>query len=353
MNERMGRRSFLRAGAAASVGAAIGSRLTEASSQQSASAQAKPGGQVIWANLLHLGFNMWYDWDVPELKGSYSIYKPDLRFDRGLWDDILKMMVQAGMNMVIIDLGDGVRYESHPEIAVKNAWTTAQLRAELAKIRKMGLEPIPKMNFSTTHDTWLGPYARCVSTDKYYAVCRELIAEVIKLFDKPRFFHLGMDEEDFANQKYQEYVVIRQYDLWWRDFLFYVEQVEKDGVRPWIWSDYSWHHPDLFFKKMPKSVLQSNWYYDTAFNKDVPYVKAYQDLDEHGYEQVPTGSNWTSPKNFGMTVEYCQQHIAAERLLGFMQTTWKPTLEACRQRHMEAIDQVAEASAGFRSAKKR
>ncbi len=73
---------------------------------------------------------------------------------------------------------------------------------------------------------------------------------------------------------------------------------------------------------------------------------------EHGYDQVPTGSNWTRPTNFGLTVEYCRQHIPAERLLGFMQTTWKPMLEECRQRHMEAIDQAAEAIAAFNAARK-
>ena len=80
-----------------------------------------PGG-------LHLSMNMWCDWDAPELKGDDSIYRPELRFDRSLWDDLLKKMQQAGMNMVVIDLGDGVKYESHPEIAVKGAWSTAELR---------------------------------------------------------------------------------------------------------------------------------------------------------------------------------------------------------------------------------
>lgn len=337
MTDEINRRQFLKVGAAASIGAAVGSKLT-ATAAAAETTQKAP--KMIWANLVHLSFNMWYDWPAPELKGRYGIYDPNLRFDRTMWDDILQKMVQAGMTMVIIDLGDAVKYQSHPEIAVKGAWSVDELRKELARIRKMGLEPIPKLNFSTTHDAWLAKYSRCVSTDAYYGVCRDLIAEVIGLFDKPRFFHLGMDEENYPNQKYHEYVVIRQYDLWWRDFLFYVEQVEKGGSRPWMWSDYAWDHPDLFFKKMPKSVLQSNWYYGT-FEKDSVAIKTYQALDEHGYDQVPTGSNWTTPKNFGLTVDYCTKHIAPERLLGFMQTSWKPTLEACRKLNIEAIEQVA------------
>ena len=117
--------------------------------------------------------------------------------------------------MVIIDLGDAIQYESHPEIAVKGAWTTDKLRTELAKMRKSGIEPIPKLNFATTHDIWMGEYSRMVSTTKYYSVCRDLISEVIDLFDRPRFFQLGMDEETAEHQRRQDYAVIRQNDLWW------------------------------------------------------------------------------------------------------------------------------------------
>jgi hypothetical protein len=206
----------------------------------------------------------------------------------------------------------------------------------------MGLEPIPKLNFSTTHDAWLGPYSRCVSTDAYYAVCRDLIAEVCAIFDSPRFFHLGMDEESAAYQTHQEYVVVRQHGLWWSDFYFLLEQVEKAGSRAWIWSDYLWRHPVEFFANMPKLVVQSNWYYGTTFGKDALPVKAYRDLEKHGYDQIPTGSNWTYQDNFERTVAYCRKRISPERLLGFLQTPWKPTLVAEKQHHLQAIELVGK-----------
>src|SRR5690606_5787590 len=99
------------------------------------------------------------------------------------------------------------------------------------------------------------PYARQVSTPAYYAVCRDLIAEVCELFDQPRLFHLGMDEETFAHQRYYAYAVVRQHDLWWHDLHFLVNEVERQNVRAWIWSDYVWHHPELFWKQMPRSVM--------------------------------------------------------------------------------------------------
>ena len=298
---------------------------------------------MIKSYLLHLGYNMWADHDVSDWHSGYTSPKPYLRCDKELWDDVLDKMVDIGMNMVIIDLGEGVRYESHPELAVEGSWTGEQLRTELARIRGLGLEPIPKLNFSATHDTWLGDYHRMVSTETYYRVCSDLIAEVIDLFDTPRFFHLGMDEETARHQRRHEYVVIRQHDLWWNDFYFLVDQVEQRDVRSWIWSDYIWDHQEVFLKKMPHSVLQSNWYYGDDFGPEVAYAKAYLELEAHGYDQVPTGSNWSKAENFGLTVDFCRQHIAPERLLGFMQTVWYPTLEECRDRHMEALDLVAKA----------
>ena len=298
--------------------------------------------ELIWAYLLHLSFNMWADREADNIP-EYCIARPYLRLDISLWNDILKKMVDVGMNMVVIDLGDAIKYESHPEIAVRDAWTVERLKDELSRIREMGLEPIPKLNFSASHDAWLGPYSRCVSTDTYYEVCRDLISEVIEIFDKPRFFHLGMDEETPQHQRHYRYVVVRQYDLWWHDLYFLFKCVEKGGSRPWIWSDYLWRHPEEFFNKMPKTVIQSNWYYGSKFSKRIKYVKAYLDLEEHGYYQIPTGSNCTVPENFQRTVIYCKRHISPEHLLGFLQTSWKPTLEKYRQQHMQAIELAGEA----------
>lgn len=305
---------------------------------------------VIWANLLHLSFNMWCDRALPELEPNYTCYKPDLRFDEPTWREILRRMAGAGFTMVVLDLGDGVRYESHPEIAVRGAWSPARLRRELDRVRHLGLEPVPKLNFSTCHDAWMGPYSRRVSTPEYYRVCADLIAEVAELFGHPRFFHLGMDEETAHHQRRFEYVVLRQHDLWWRDLLFLAAEVRKAGVRPWVWSDYVWNHREEFLARMPKGVLQSNWYYGESFSRRLDHVKAYLDLEAAGFDQVPTGSNWSTPLNFGRTVSFGRSHISGRRLKGFLQTPWKPTLPACMERHIAAIDQGAAARLRFERA---
>lgn len=351
------RRHFIRQMAAAGLATSLPGALF-----------AQPGKEngKIWANLLHLSYNMWEDF-VPlnyrdenfkcttcqEAREWAHGYRTSLTFDDATWDTLLKDMSAAGMNMVVIDLGDAIQYESHPEIAVKNAWTVDKLRSELAKMRKLGLEPIPKLNFATTHDIWLGEYSRMVSTKTYYTVCRDLISEVIDLFDRPRYFHLGMDEETAHYQRRHNYAVIRQNDLWWGDLYFYIGEVEKKGVRPWIWSDYGWLNSEVFFRKMPKSVLQSNWYYGVKFDLDTlsenarRYVEFYQELEDHGFDQVPTGSNHSNEQNMELTVDYCKQVVDPSRLLGFMTAPWRPTLAPCLDRHKEAIAQMGRALKKF------
>lgn len=308
----------------------------------------KSSDNKIWACLLHLSFNMWEEFISPHR--PFRGFRPDLRLSESLWNDAIEAMAKQKMNMIVIDLGDAVEYESHPEIVVRNAWSVTKLRKELDRLRKMGLEPIPKLNFSAAHDTWLKSYSRMVSTEKYYTVCKDLIAEVYTLFNKPRFFHLGMDEETIGHQTHYNYAMVRENDVWWGDFYFLIGEVEKLGCRPWIWADYVWHHPEMFFENMPKSVIQGNWYYGEKFNltplngSDNSAVRAYIDLEANGYDQIPTGSfHADNEKSILNTIDFCSSHIDHSRLLGFLQTFWKPTIEENRERILNGIDLAGKA----------
>lgn len=151
-----------------------------------------------------------------------------------------------------------------------------------------------------------------------------------------------------------DYTVVRQNDLWWGDLYFYISEVTKRGIRPWIWSDYVWDKPDKFFKMMPKSVIQSNWYYRENFdlkqsnNSNVKCINAYISLEKEGYDQIPTGSHdQDNPKSIGNTVEFCSQHIDDKRLIGFLQTLWMPLIEKFRPPIIRGIDLIGEARRNY------
>jgi len=311
-----------------------------------------------WAYLIHLGYNMWFEEDAkknPLADGyaeDYCNASSKLRFDKDVWDELIDNMSEAGINMLVIDLGEGVRYESHPEIAVEGSLSVEELYRELQVIRSKGIIPIPKLNFSAAHDEWMGEYSRCVSSRKYYEVCKDLINEVIEIFDTPPYFHLGMDEETNIHQLHNRYAVIRHGDQWWHDLYYLAGIVGKKGVRPWVWSDYIWNHEEEFLRKMPKEILQSNWYYSGAFTRETDRLRAYNVLSDHGYDQIPAGSNWSCQWNFEGTVNYCLDTCDNDLIKGFMQTVWRPTVREVRFRHLEAIDIVRQVKKNYISKNK-
>ena len=341
------RRNFIRNLSAAGLGSCLPNFPVPGASKANSSLNLIYP-EKIWGCLLHLGTNMWLDYmpaDNPEIG-----FDPFLRFDEEVWNTSVDKMVEQGLNLAVIDLADGIQYESHPEIPVKNAWPVQKLRDEIGRLRKKGIEPVPKLNFSACHDAWMGIYSRMVSTKKYYDVCRDLIAEVCEIFDTPPFFHLGMDEENAGNQWNYNYVVVRQRDLWWGDFYFLIGEVEKHGSRPWIWADYSWNNPEDFFRKMPRSVVQSNWYYEESFDEKtakkewLKALKAYEELENQGYDQIPSGSSFFNhDENMLGTVKHAKNIIGDERLMGFLQIPWKMTLRKNKEAILTGIEQLGTA----------
>jgi hypothetical protein len=191
-----------------------------------------------------------------------------------------------------------------------------------------------------------------LSPTPYYNVCRDVIDEVCEVF-KPRHFHLGMDEETAQNQIRQNHCTVRQYDLWWHDLYFLFDCVERHNARPWVWSDYGWHNEELFFQKMPKEVMQQNWYYADVFDPDTlgeaarTHLLFFDKLSERGYDQVPTGSVWSKRENFEGLVRYGKEHIDPATLKGFMQSAWERTDPAWMHVHRAGAETLAAAKSWY------
>ena len=313
---------------------------------------------MIWSALLHLGTNMWRDKDAPidpddihRFRDSHVFWCDDLRFDLDVFHRITEKLPGMGVNTLLIDVGDGVHYDSHPEIGVNGALTPDELRAEVRRLRSLGLEPVPKLNFASSHDAWLGQYERMLSTDIYRAVVGDLIHEVCEIFEKPKYLHLGMDEENERLQRNFDIAVIRQHDLWWHDLYYFVECVEKNNARAWVWSDYIWNHTEEYLAKMPKTVVQNNWYYSNQFeNADEKYaarLKSFELLDKHGFDQVPAGSTFSYTDNFELLTKYSKEHVSPEHLIGMMHTVWERIDNGWMDKHKLAEKNIADAKKWF------
>ena len=73
-------------------------------------------------------------------------------------------------------------------------------------------------------------------------------------------------------------------------------------------------------------------------------LRAFRELDEAGFDQMPCATNWNNRENMGQVVDYCLKHIAPERLLGFLFTPWEYTHpdEKTMKTHDEYFRIVAE-----------
>ena len=289
--------------------------------------------KLIWAYMMRISNHMWDDGTKETTHLMYlpaSKYKEENEVNLNTWDMMMKFLSERKYNMLLLDIGDGVRFDSHPEISAPDAWTKEFLKQKIDEARSLGLEVIPKLNFSTGHDTWLKEYRRMISTPIYYKVCADLIAEMCELFDHPRFFHLGLDEETAGAQRNFEMAIVRGAKLYWHDAFFLFGECEKNGARPWVWSDYYWKHPELFMQNMPREVLQSNWFYGEfkkydPLDKNYTYIKTYEDLDRAGYEQVLTGASYTFGYNGIQTVAHGKEKLTPELVKGYLTSPWNAT----------------------------
>ena len=322
------------------------------------SAKDKP---FVWAQLVHLSSNMWgNDGLSPEtVEDGEEVISKTLRCDDAVWKRVVDAVASSGANTLVIDIGDGLSYPSHPELAIEGSWSAEKLAAEVARIRSLGLEVVPKLNFSTTHDQWLKVYNRMVGTYKYYEVCRDVIADVCDVFGKVKLFHIGMNDEGMVQKRaFKGYGTFRNKGFWFEDVKFYAKELEKRGIRAWMWADLADEWAEEYVKRCPKSILQTVGYdydpFDEAGRKALGPVwsafwnarlKSFGKLDAAGFEVVAasTKRNADSTNVFAQVMKYAKSR-KLKHLAGGLQTSWSFMLEgdAGENANIKSIEQLKE-----------
>ena len=161
---------------AAEAFAAAGAMLAGCTTAQRTFRPAPP--QFMWAYLAQFGLKMW------ESRNHYT----DLMVDDAVWVALTERAANIGVNVLVIDLGEGMVFPSHPELAVRGSWEPERMKDEIARLRKMGMVAVPKLNFSSSHDQWLGKWRPYLSTPEYFKVCSEIISDVAVFLLADSFF---------------------------------------------------------------------------------------------------------------------------------------------------------------------
>ena len=299
--------------------------------------------------------NMWCDWENP-VPMSYGKEETAIRWpsdkvraDLAVWREWTDAMAREKLNMAVIDIGEALVYPSHPELAAKGAFTPERMQKELERLRGLGIEPIPKLNFSAGHNRWMNDYRRMMGTSEYRKVCAELIDDVCAVFGRPRFFHIGYDEETAGHQSRFQYVVVRQGDVWWRDFLSVVEAVEKNGARAWCFSDLSWRHLDEFLQRMPRSVVQCPWNYSKVEGHP-EYVQTVESMLDAGYDMIPDVGTFTAKAQDAIATgegerlfeRFTTRGYPEKQLLGFLLCSWARPIPYHRMKGLKSIAYLGE-----------
>lgn len=316
--------------------------------------------EKMWAILLHLSRN------------QHTPKDDTLVVDDNFWNEFLIKAKETGINTVVLDVGDGVVYKSHPEISVENAWSEERIHSEISKCRDMGITLIPKLNFSTAHNYWMGQYRYMTSTPAYYEFCKDVIAEVAEMFEQPEYMHLGMDEENYISTSVTDYVVFRKGELLIKDLKFLIDEVKKNGAMPWIWHEPLIDYTDIYEKYISPddAVISPWWYWDytgkctfplisdvddmyrkqgIVYEQDVPMRKAFMEkilpLMKKGYKYIPAPSNYyEDPTNTEETVRYFKNGSPSEKqIIGFMTAPWLNTTPDNRDKIFESLDLLKSA----------
>ena len=304
-----------------------------------------------------------------------------LKFDDSVWESIIEEIKKTEINTVVFDCLDGICYGSHPEISMPGAWSRGRLRKEIKRLEELGIKAIPKLNFSATHDSWLGEYQKMISTTTYYKVCRDLIIEVYELFNHPEYIHLGMDEEGlirYFQAPPNGLIRARFGDAMWKDLRYFVDCVKDVGATPWIWSDLMYNYTNEFMERFSSDeIVVSPWYYcgmkrehymlisdrqatiehysqkryegmNLKYVEDDPWCVDFRkdsiDCAKYGYRQIPCGSLINCCyENYEDIIDCFENCVGDKELLGFMGTSWLPVLPENQDAILENIRYLQKA----------
>ena len=210
----------------------------------------------LWAFNINLGYNMWFDkFSLLKFNEYDKIERDFLYFDKDTWNRVTEFLPKQGINTVVIDLAEGIKYDCCPELAVEGSLSKDEFREMLKRLRELGLTPIPKLDFSAAHDIWLKDYSRMLTTEPYRELVRNLIDEVCELFDKPEYFHIGMGDESNDYQKYYGFIVTRGRINFWQDVNIMLDACRKNGARPIMSAEYYFREPYLFTQNITEDVI--------------------------------------------------------------------------------------------------
>jgi len=256
-------------------------------------------------------------------------------FDVNLGCDMVKALGDAGFNMLIIDLADGVEYRTLPELKRHYSVPMTALEELVAYAREAGLEVVPKLNFSKgkeprlNHNYWFRPYNELPDNDAYWAKAFQLIDEIIEVTKPERYFFVGMDE-DFQRTPTEYVSALKALH----------EGLTKRGLRTVMWNDTAHVSAGMFGcvekalageDNAARDIVHVLWDYTPL---EACVAQRVQDMRSKGLEV------WIAPGRRPDDVEQWKQLALQTGCSGLVMTAWSPVTERNRGRFLDGVGRV-------------
>lgn len=248
-------------------------------------------------------------------------------FDLKVANDVVDAMAETDMNLLVIDIADGVKYKSHPELTRPYSVPMSVLKRLVQRARKRGIEVVPKLNFAQSgrhhHNEWFRPHRRLFDSPEYWRLAFELIDEVIGVCEPERFFHIGMDEDHDRSARQFAAAICTLAD-----------GLKQRGLRAVMWKDSpiiggAWEcHGEksrAAERTTPKDVVQVPWGYREARPKVV------QSLRKKGFEV------WGATGGKPELVRAWRDAVLRYGGTGIFLTAWRPCRPGNRKAFLDLI----------------
>jgi len=255
-------------------------------------------------------------------------------FNLALGLELIEQMAALGLNMLVIDIEDGVAFQSHPELKKHYTHPMSVLADLVQKAGDLNIEVVPKLNFAQSarfkHNDWFQPYARSLfDNPEYWQRAFQIIDEILEVTQPERFFHIGMDEDH--ERSYRQYV---------EAILTLRNRLAERKLRTVIWNDgaCNWHNAEIHRDKslraeqeLPGDIVQVVWDYKN-------WDRSVQDRIRHqGFEL------WVAPGNNPDHIRNTEAHLAEIGGTGILLTSWIHCIPANRNRLLTSLRTSAQA----------
>lgn len=249
--------------------------------------------------------------------------------------EVVDAMAEAGLNLLVIDVADGVRYKSHPELARHYTIPMASLRKIARRAQKHGIDVVPKLNFAGSglnqHSHWMRPYHRPFDGKDYWRRAFQLIDETIEACKPAAFFHIGMDEDHWHSlRQYAEAIIVLD------------KGIKERGLRTIMWKDCQDYSAAEACKeksraserKIPKDIVQVPWGYARVKDEEV------RRLRRKGFKV------WGAPGGEPDNVRGWRDALLRYGGTGILLTAWRPCRPGNRSGLLKIIRELGPLCAG-------